>query len=86
MMHGRKKSYPGRINRSDPSRSRWTGTNGNASRQSTHRAQNRASVSQASERIRKPATALRRQTPKVVGAVCLKLGTCGSVRGGGAHQ
>ena len=42
---------------------------GNARQQSTDRAQNRATVSQALERIRRVAQADRRHSPKV-GAVC----------------
>jgi hypothetical protein len=90
MTHGREKSDPAavvavkRTNKTErfvaESVEPRTGTKGNANRQSTHRAQNRASVSQASERIRKAATALRRQTPKG-GSRMLELGTYGSVRG-----
>src|SRR4030088_39798 len=79
MTHGREKSDPAavvavkRTNKTErfvaESVEPRTGTKGNANRRSTHRAQNRASVSQAAERIRKTATALRCQTPKV-GAVC----------------
>jgi hypothetical protein len=52
------------------------GTEGNAGQHSTYRAQYRASVSPALERIRH----VRRQTPKV-GAVCGKSRSYGSVRG-----
>jgi hypothetical protein len=49
---------------------RRAGTKGNANQQSTDRAQNRAAVSQALERIRRVAQqAVRRHVPKV-GAVC----------------
>ena len=46
-----------------------TGTKRNADQQSTHRAQDRARVSQALERVRQAASAVRRQTLKV-GAEC----------------
>jgi hypothetical protein len=48
---------------------RRAGTKGNANQQSTDRAQNRATASQALERIRRVAQAFRRHSPKV-GAVC----------------
>ena len=47
------------------------GTEGNAGQQSTHRAQNRARVTQALDRVRHAASPVRRQTPKV-GATCGK--------------
>src|SRR5262249_41420202 len=75
MMHGREKSDSAIVagkptNKTERSVAepveRRVGAEGNANRQSTDRAQNRATVSQALERIRKAATAV---TPKV-GAVC----------------
>ncbi len=66
MMHGREKSDPAIVagkptNKAERSvaepAERRVGAKGNANQQSTDRAQNRASVSQALERIRKAATA-----------------------------
>jgi RNA-directed DNA polymerase len=68
MMHGRGKSDPviGAVklaNKVEPTAAELveqrTGTEGNASQQSTCRAQNRESVSQALERIRQVAFAVR---------------------------
>src|SRR5271165_6064131 len=78
MMHGREKSDPAIVagkptNKAERSAAepveRRAGAKGNANQQSTDRAQNRAAVSQALERMRKAATAASRYTPKV-GAVC----------------
>jgi hypothetical protein len=44
---------------------RRAGTEGNAEQQSTRRAQNRESVSQALDRVRQSCRSLCRQTPKV---------------------
>ena len=64
MMHGREKSDPAIVaekstNKADRSAAesveRRAGAKGNANQQSTDRAQNRATVSQALERIRKAA-------------------------------
>ena len=77
MMHGRGKSDPviGAVklaNKAAPTAAELveqrTGTEGNAKQQSTRRAQNRESVSQALERIRQ----VCRHAPKV-GAVCTKM-------------
>src|ERR1700746_1624616 len=66
MMHGREKSDPVIVakkptNKAEQSAAepveRRAGTKGNANQQSTDRAQNRATVSQALARIRKAATA-----------------------------
>jgi hypothetical protein len=79
MMHEREKSDPAIVavkptNKAERSAAELAEpraeAKGNARQQSTHRAQNRACVSQALERIRQAASALRRQTPEV-GAVCL---------------
>jgi hypothetical protein len=66
------------------------GTEGNVGQQSTHRAQNRARVTQALDRVRHAARLrkkcpLRRQTPKV-GATCGKaarVDLCGGALGNG---
>jgi hypothetical protein len=78
MMHGREKDsaiVAGKpTNKAVPTAAesveRRAGAKGNANQQSTDRAQNRATVSQALERVRRAARlASRRHTPKV-GAVC----------------
>ena len=78
MMHGREKSDSAIVaekptNKAVPTAAepveRRAGAKGNANQQSTDRAQNRATVSQALERIRRVAQAVRRHSPKV-GAVC----------------
>ena len=78
MMHGREKSDSAIVavkpaNKAVPTAAESVeprvGTKGNANQQSTDRAQNRATVSQALERIRRVAQAVRRHSPKV-GAVC----------------
>jgi len=79
MMHAREKSDSAIVagkptNNAVPTAAesveRRAGTKGNANQQSTDRAQNRAAVSQALERIRRVAQqAVRRHVPKV-GAVC----------------
>ena len=78
MMHGREKSDSAIVavkptnnavtTAAEPVERR-AGTKGNTNQQSTDRAQNRATVSQALERIRRVAQADRRHSPKV-GAVC----------------
>ena len=70
MMHGREKSDSAIVavkptNKAVPTAAEPAGTKGNANQQSMDRAQNRTTVSQALERIRK----VRRHSPKV-GAVC----------------
>jgi hypothetical protein len=79
MMHAREKSDSAIVagkptNNAVPTAAesveRRAGTKGNANQQSTDRAQNRAAVSQALERIRRVAQqAVRRHVPKV-GAMC----------------
>ena len=79
MMHGREKSDPAIVAGKPTNKAvstaaepveRRAGTKGNANQQSMDRAQNRDTVSQAPERIRRVAKqAVRRQPPKV-GAVC----------------
>src|SRR5688500_2343123 len=73
-MHGREKSDPAIVARKLANKAgrpaaepveRRAGAEGNADQQSTRRAQNRVSVSQALDRVRQTC----RQTPKV-GAVC----------------
>src|SRR5216684_4022077 len=81
MMHGREKSDPAIVakkpanNAGQPAAERVerrAGTEGNAGQQSTRRAQNRESVSQALERVRQAAKRSPcRQTPEV-GAGCGK--------------
>ena len=75
-MNGREKSDPAIIAMKPPNGAgrpaeeaveRRAGAEGNAGRQSTHRAQNRERVTQALDRVRQ----VRRQTPEV-GAVCGK--------------
>jgi hypothetical protein len=78
MMHGREKSDSAIVavkptnkavpTAAEPAEPR-AGTKGNANQQSMDRAQNRTTVSQALERIRRVAQAVRRHSPKV-GAVC----------------
>ena len=74
MMHGREKSDPAIVARKPANKAgqpaaepveRRAGAEGNADQQSTRRAQNRVSVSQALGRVRQTC----RQLPKV-GAVC----------------
>jgi hypothetical protein len=74
VMHGREKSDLAVVARKPANKAgrpaaepveRRAGAEGNAGRQSTHRAQDRASVSQALDRVRQTC----RQLPKV-GAVC----------------
>ena len=74
MMHGREKSDSAIVavkptNKAVPTAAEPAGTKGNANQQSMDRAQNRTTVSQALERIRRVAQAVRRHSPKV-GAVC----------------
>jgi hypothetical protein len=79
MMHGREKSDSAIVAGKPTNKAvstaaepveRRAGAKGNANQQSTDRAQNRATVSQALERVRRAARlAFRRHTPKV-GAVC----------------
>jgi hypothetical protein len=78
MMHGREKSDSAIVavkptnkavpTAAEPAEPR-AGTKGNANQQSMDRAQNRTTVSQALERIRRVAQAVRHHSPKV-GAVC----------------
>ena len=74
MMHGREKSDPAIVATKPANKAgrpaaepveRRAGAEGNADQQSTRRAQNRVSVSQALDRVRQTC----RQTPEV-GAVC----------------
>ena len=79
MMHGREKSDSAIVAEkptnkvvsatAEPVEPR-AGTKGNANQQSMDRAQNRTTVSQALERIRRVAQAVRRHSPEA-GAVCL---------------
>src|SRR6202049_4242651 len=73
MMHGREKSDPAIVagkptNKAERSAAepveRRAGAKGNANQQSTDRAQNRATVSQALDRIRKAATAASPSHPR----------------------
>jgi hypothetical protein len=73
MMHGREKSDPAIVagkptNKAERSAAesveRRAGAKGNANRQSTDRALNRATVSQALERIRRAATAAAPSYPR----------------------
>ena len=94
MMHGREKSDPAIVakkpanNAGQPAAERVerrAGTEGNAGQQSTRRAQDRESVSQALERVRQAANPLCRQTPEV-GAGCGKSARPGPVRGASRNE
>jgi hypothetical protein len=80
MMHGREKSDSAIVAGKPTNKAvstaaepveRRAGAKGNASQQSTDRAQNRAPVSQALERVRRVARSASRRHPPKVGAVCL---------------
>src|SRR5215510_2832724 len=79
MMHGREKSDSAIVavkptNKAERSAAepveRRAEAEGNASQQSTDRAQNRETVSQALERVRRAARSASRRHPPKVGAVC----------------
>jgi hypothetical protein len=89
MMHGREKSGLAVVavkpaNKAERSAAELAepraGAEANARRQSTHRVQSRTSMSQASEGLRRAATALRGHTPEI-GAVCPNWARTESVRG-----